>query len=231
MKRKNKKIGTVILSVLALTVITLLGLMCYKQYLRIDELNNIEGEWVRELDLSGKASSEAYKFLNTANGISLSQDEISEAMKDVKVDVTLKFTKSGYHTGDWSESLSKEDYDMARDLAYDTLSSYMRNMIAQRAVAAGYTLSDEELDEKINEAFGSDLKEYFLTNGPVLLDDFDTLNVEINRSGTYEVFNGELIRYFNGVSYGTSFSKTQNSLIIDETTENGMRTYLYAFKG
>lgn len=227
MRKRRNRIGTVLLSVLALTVITLLGLICYKQYLLIEQQNKIEGLWAYEMDLSKTASEEAYKFLSGANGISLSKDDVEEAMKDVKVKVSLEFTEDKRHFGTYKETLLKEDYDAAFDLAYEKMASLMAGIMEERLTTAGIELSTEEFEKKIVETFDMPLKEYFEKNGPVLLENFDDLNVRINRSGEYEASDGKLVRYFMSVPYESSFSKTDNVLMIEDYVGDETKTYIY----
>lgn len=227
MEKKKSRIGTVLLVILALTVITLLGLICYRQYLMIEQQNNIEGMWVYELNLSEKASEEAYRFLSGANGISLSKEDVDEVMKDVKVRVCLEFSPGGKNCGTYKETLLKEDYDAAYNLAYEKMADMMTGIMSERLTAAGVELSKEDLERKIEEIFGMPLKEYFEKNGPDLLEDFDTLNVEINRSGDYEASYGKLIRYFMSVPYESSFSKTNKVLMIEDYSSDEAKTYIY----
>lgn len=225
-----RKVANILLIISALILIGLMGLVSYKFYEKSQEVNKIQGSWIRSIDIQNEIVEIAYDYLSWADGNTIDKAYVKDKVGVVSLDINLTFTSTGKNIGVFTQEMTKESYDIAYQKAYKALEESMRQIIVLRLEAAGFDVSDEtKVDALIAEALGESLDFYMIKMGPKLIEEFEKLNGDYSDTGTYQIVDGLLI--MDGVlpHNKANVARVKDRLYFEEIQEgeNEAAVYIY----
>ena len=193
----GKIIKNTIVTILLLTLGVSTALLAYLYFFASDD-KNLSGEWTANLDMSENAAVTAYNWLQDIEAVSVSLEDIENDMQMLTVQVNLSFEQTDSAAGTFRCCVSPESYDACKLAAYEAFAGEFRELLAQRLYMAGYTDStdEESVEALVTETFGMDTVSYLMSYAPALLPSLEELQVKYDGSGTYEVSDDILFRWF-----------------------------------
>lgn len=200
----KKTIKNVILTILLLTLCASTAFLAYLHFFASDD-KNLSGEWSAHLDMTEQAAVTAYSWLQDIEAVSISLEEIENDMRGLTVQVNLFFEQTESAKGTFQCYVSPESYDACKQAAYEKFAAAFQELLAQRLTMAGCTDSTDEeaMEALVRETFGMDTVSYLISYAPALLPSLEELQSEYDGSGTYEVTDDILFRWFD-VDGGTA---------------------------
>ena len=193
----GKIIKNTIVIILLLTLSASTAFLVYLHFFASDD-KDLSGEWTANLDMSENAAVTAFNWLEDIEAVSVSLEDIKNDMQMLTVQVNLSFEQADSAAGTFRCYVSPESYDACKRAAYEICAGECRELWAQRLQMAGYTDSTDEeaVEALVMETFGMDTVSYLMSYAPALLPSLEDLQSEYDGSGTYEVSDDILTRYF-----------------------------------
>ena len=231
----GKIIKNTIVTILLLTLSASTAFLAYLHFFASDD-KDLSGEWTANLDMSENAAVAAYNWLEDIEAVSVSLEDIENDMQWLTVQVNLTFEQTDSAAGTFQCYVSPESYDACKQAAYEAFAGEFRELLAQRLYMAGYTDStnEEEVEALVTETFGMDTVSYLMSYAPALLPSLEDLQSEYDGSGTYEVSDDILFRWFEadgGTVLKTEyFIRKDSSLILPKDSTPVESDTLKAFE-
>lgn len=135
--------------------------------------------------MSEEAAARAYIWLNQMEDMALSYEEIKERMGEISLKIVLT---PGEEKNTYVQSLDGDTYTECMKQAQNGLAASFRDAVRQRFSDAGYEgeISDEMLDEMMQEEYGVSVSEYLALCEVQLLPDLEELTETYSGEVTYE---------------------------------------------
>lgn len=200
MKNTVKNI-VVILLILTLGAST--ALFAYLHFSRSDD-NDLSGEWVAGLDVSGQAAVTALGWIQEIEAVSVSLEDMQSRMAGLTVQVKMTLEQTGRAGGTFRCTVLPESYASCRQEAYEAFAAVFRELLAERLRMAGYSggTDTESVEALVTETFGMSTVAYLMTCGPALLPPLEELQARYDGGGAYEAEDGVLTRRYEGGGTG-----------------------------
>lgn len=194
----GKIIKNTIVTILLLTLSAATAFLAYLHFFASDD-KNLTGEWTANLDMSENAAVTAFNWLEDIEAVSVSLEDIMNDMQWLTIQVNIDFEQTGTAAGTFRCYVSPESYDACKRAAYEAFAGEFRALLAQRLHMAGYTDSTdgEAIEALVTETFGMDTVSYLMSYAPALLPALEELQEKYDGSGTYEVSDDILTRWFD----------------------------------
>ena len=204
----GKIIKNTIVTILLLTLGAFTAFLVYLHFFASDD-KDLTGEWTANLDMSENAAVTAFNWLEDIEAVSVSLEDIEKDMQLLTIQVNLVFEQTDSAAGTFRCYVSPESYDACKQAVYEIFAGEFRDLLAQRLHMAGYTDSTDEeaVEALVMETFGMDTVSYLMFYAPALLPPLEELQEKYDGSGTYEVSDDILTRYFE--SDGNVILKTE----------------------
>ena len=177
---------------------------------------NIAGSWYREVDLTESVDKRMCAWLGT---------ETVEGLDPVKVKVVLNIEETDTDAlYNYSISLDEESYKEAYDTARAGMADEINRLVLTKTGQAGYNLSDEEEAQSVvEEALGMSLDDYIKEYLPALLSEYDDLNKDYARSGSFSLNDSQITWNTDGEEMQETWVMQDNLLIFSGTTDRVYR--------
>lgn len=215
----GKIIKNTIVTILLLTLSVSTAFLVYLHFFAPDD-KDLSGEWTANPDMAEYAAVTAFNWLEDIEAVSVSLEDIENDMRGLTVQVNLAFEQTGSAAGTFRCYVSPESYDACKQAAYEAFAGEFQELLTQRLHMAGYTDSTDEeaMEALVTETFGMDTVSYLMSYAPALLPSLEDLQEKYDGSGTYEVSDDILFRWFD-VDGGTIlkteyFIRKESSLIL-----------------
>lgn len=215
----GKIIKNTIVTILLLTLSVSTAFLVYLHFFASDD-KDLSGEWTANLDMTEYAAVTAFNWLEDIEAVSVSLEDMENDMQRLTVQVNLAFEQTGSAAGTFKCYVSPESYDACKQAAYEAFAGEFQELLTQRLHMAGYTDSTDEeaIEALVTETFGMDTVSYLMSYAPALLPSLEDLQEKYDGSGTYEVSDDILSRWFD-VDGGTIlkteyFIRKESSLIL-----------------
>ncbi len=204
----GKIIKNTIVTILLLTLSASTAFLAYLHFFASDD-KDLTGEWTANPDMTEDAAVTAFNWLEDIEAVSVSLEDIESDMQGLTIQVNLVFEQTDSAAGTFRCYVSPESYDACKQAAYEVFAGEFKELLAQRLHMAGYTDSTdgEAIEALVTETFGMDTVSYLMSYAPALLPSLEELQSEYDGSGTYEVSDNILFRYFE--SDGNASLKTE----------------------
>ena len=231
----GKMIKNTIVTILLLTLGASTAFLAYLHFFASDD-KDLTGEWTANLDMSENAAVTAYNWLEDIEAVSVSLEDIRNDMQGLTIQVNLTFEQTDSAAGTFRCYVSPESYDACKQAAYEIFAGEFQELLAQRLHMAGYTGStdEEEIEALVIETFGMDTVSYLMSYAPALLPSLEELQEKYDGSGTYEVSDDILFRWFEadgGTVLKTEyFIRKDSSLILPKDSSPVESDTLEAFE-
>ncbi len=185
---------------------------------RIRVLSAFRGDYVRSVDITDRVVAKAALWLADVEGADISEEWIMGKTEGIDALVNLNFDPNGPLSGTFTEGLDGPDFAGCREESSALVCDCLRELIIKRLEAVGYgeNLSDDAADALINEALGMGLPAYLENIGVNTAPDFDLLEDDIARSGSYKIRGNRIIWEREGAECKDRFSTGKGVLVIDE---------------
>lgn len=213
MNNKKKQITLVpLVVVLILIIITGAGLFYYKFYLagRMKHL----GKWNRQADLTNYVTESVGKWLGDA--------QMAGTVNYGDDKVTIKVTLSVDAGGKFAETISEQDYEIARiqakKIAAAGLESFLNNRL--EFANAGSENTGKSVDDLALEALGMTLQEYVDEYAPELIPSREVLQKTILINGTYSINNDIITIVTPGKTTASDYVAGDGYFILSNETED-----------
>lgn len=180
-KRRGGSAFAVILIILLIAALTVLGAKAYLQYRTLDSIEGTHEEYV---DITESVAAGAEEWLEDVEGVTVTVQDISECMGELKITVVTECTLDSYDNLTVTRQVDRTSYDECRDQAYAGVSEYYKNIIRQRLSAAGINAENADIDAITEEATGMDVEEFVEQSLPDLFPDYEALNEELTAGET-----------------------------------------------
>lgn len=164
-----------------------------------DSDRNLSGEWTASLDMTDQAAVTALGWLQDIEAVSVSMQDMENAMQGLGIEVRLTFEQTARSGGTFRCRVLPESYDACSQAAYEAFASAFRELVAERLRMAGYAGSTDEeaVETLVTETFGMSTVSYLMTCGPQLLPSMEELQSQYDGSGTYQAAGDILTRQFD----------------------------------
>ena len=231
----GKIIKNTIVTILLLTLSASTAFLVYLHFFASDD-KDLAGEWTANLDMSENAAVTAFNWLEDIEAVSVSLEDIENDMQMLTVQVKLSFEQADSAAGTFRCYVSPESYDACKQAAYEIFAGEFRELLAQRLQMAGYTDSTDEgaIEALVSETFGMDTVSYLMSYAPALLPPLEELQEKYDGSGTYEVSDDILTRYFeadgNVILKTEYYIRKDSSLILPKDSSPVESDTLKAFE-
>ncbi len=194
----GKTIKNVVFILLLLTLSTSTAFLAYIHFFA-SEGQELSGAWRTELDMSERAAFTALSWLQEAEAVSVSLEEMEAYMDELTIEVNMTFEQTGHDGGTFRCNVVQESYDACRQRAYEGFAAAFRELLVKRLQMAGYTggTDEEALEALVTETFGMSTVSYLMSCAPALLPSLEELQALYDGSGTYEAAEGILTRQFD----------------------------------
>ncbi len=202
MSRNNrtKKRTPLIVTLILISISLLCGCLffVYKEY----KSSNIAGEYTGYVDLSEDFALRAYTFLADIEDVNVSYLDVLDAYKDCGIQSSISFGKELLsNMGTYSISVDEETYKGVIDEGYVTLANLMEGYISVRLATEGYDYPDNEREELIKNALGSELTDYLKNTFTDIFVPYETIAENYNDSGSFVLNDDRLILGSEECSY------------------------------
>lgn len=210
-RRKIKRIITTAACVVLAVLITVGSI-------RIRVLTAFSGDYVRNIDITDRVVAKTALWLADVEGADITEEWIWSKTDGIDARVNLSFDPSGPLSGTFSEEIDAPYYAQSREESTALLCDCIRELIIKRLTAVGYgdNITDEAADELITGALGMPLPAYLENIGVSVIPDFDTLEEDTGRSGSYKIRGNRIIWERDGSECRDRFSTGRKILVIDE---------------
>lgn len=230
----GKIIKNTIVTILLLTLSASTAFLTYLHFFASDD-KDLSGEWTANLDMTEYAAVSAFSWLQDIEAVSVSLEDVKNDMQGLTVQVNLTFAKTDSAAGTFQCYVSQESYDACKQAAYEAFAGEFQELLAQRLHMAGYTDSTDEeaIEALVTETFGMDTVSYLMSYAPALLPSLEDLQEKYDGSGTYEVSDDILTRYFeadgNVILKTEYYIRKDSSLILPKESGSPFDAALSAF--
>lgn len=191
----------------------------------VSDNKNLSGEWTAELDMTQQAAVTALSWLQDIEAVSVSLEDMESYMQDLTVQVELAFEQTSKAGGTFQCNVLPESYEACNQAAYEAFARAFQELLAERLRMAGYTdgIDGEAMEELVTETFGISTVSYLMSYGPELLPSLEELQVQYDGSGTYEVTEDILTRWFEDggavTARAESYIRKESLLILSGTAD------------
>lgn len=168
--RERRHIKNTLLVILFLTLLTVNVFLVYLHFFA-SEGGNRSREQSMELNMSDRACSAAYDWLQDIEGVPVSLEDLESRMQGLTVRIVLTPDRDPGSEGSMRCSVVQDSYESCEQAAYEALAGAFRELLAERLLMAGYpgSVDDEALEALAEEAFGMSTVSYLKSCGPSLL--------------------------------------------------------------
>ncbi len=231
----GKIIKNTIVTILLLTLSASTAFLVYLHFFASDD-KDFSGEWTANLNMTEDVAVTAFNWLEDIEAVSVSLEDIENDMQGLTVQVNLAFEQTDSAAGTFRCYVSPESYDACKQAAYEIFAGEFRELLAQRLHMAGYmdTADEEAIETLVTETFGMDTVSYLMSYAPALLPSLEDLQERYDGSGTYEVSDDILFRYFesdgNVILKTEYFIRKDSSLILPKDSSPVESDTLKAFE-
>ena len=197
----KKIIKNAILIILLLSLSISTALLTYLHFFASDD-KDLSGEWTANLDMTEQAAIAALGWLQDIEAVSVSMEDMESYMETymhgLTIRVNLSFEQTANDEGIFRSYVSPESYEACNQAAYEAFAEAFQDLLAERLHMAGYADSadKEAIEALVTETFGMSTVSYLMSYGPVLLPSLEELQERYDGSGTYQVTDDILTRYF-----------------------------------
>ena len=212
----GKVVKKIILILLILSLGISTAVLSYLQFFKSDD-RNLAGEWTAELDLTEQAAVTAFIWLQDIEAVYVSFQDVESGMQKLTVQINLELEATTGIEGTFRCSILPESYDMCEQAAYEAFAESFRELLAERLRMAGYTggTDKEDIEVLVTETFGMSTVSYLMTYGPALLPSLEDLQAQYDGSGTYEIADGIMTRWYdNGTIKTENYVRENASLVL-----------------
>ncbi len=206
MRRKKKRGNGILLFFMIISVSLIVVLVC----MLLLKLRDSRKEPVYvSVSMSEEAAARAYVWLNQIEDMPLSYTEIKEMMGDIRLELVL--TPAG-EKGKYTQALAEDTFADCQEKAQNGLEKAYREVARYRFLAAGKEeeISDDMLDDMMQEAYGVSVSEYLSFCDVQLMPTLEELT---------EMYSGEVTN---------EYGQKNNSLFVDFRIDDTGDSPLYA---
>ena len=179
-RTRKKRKSPILFIIIILILLTLIALLVYEHFFPRQYLPT--GTWVYEDDLTAHTSEVIDSWISTADYDI--ETTVKDSYEKVHVSIILQIDTEGTY----NQRVDKDSYDAAKKAAYHDLKTALESLINARFASLGMTdengVSDEEIDELMQEAVGMSTAEYLRKAVSDILPDYETYAQSYECSGT-----------------------------------------------
>lgn len=183
LRKKAKHANTIlVLSVLLMSITLSAVLVCMLAW----KVRSSQKEPLYEyVSMSEEAAARAYIWLNQIEDMPLTYTEIKQMMGDIHLTLVLNPTEE---KGKYARTLADGTVSDCQNRAWNGLEEAYREVVRYRLMADGQkeSISDEEMDELMREAYGVSVAEYLASCEVQLLPAIEELTEAYLREAVYE---------------------------------------------
>ena len=196
-RTRKKRRSPILFIIIILILLTLIALLVYEHFFPRKYLP--AGTWVYDDDLTAYTSEVIDDWISTADyDIEV---PVKDSYEKVRVSIILQIDADGTY----KQNVDKDSYDIAKKAAYHNLKTALEALINARFTALGMAdetgVSDEEIDELMQEAVGMSTAEYLRDAVSDILPDYETYAQNFECSGTCMLDGGRIIFTHDGGGY------------------------------
>jgi hypothetical protein len=179
-RTRKKRRSPILFIIIILILLTLIALLVYEHFFPRQYLP--AGTWVYEDDLTAYTSEVIDDWISTADYDI--ESTVKDSYEKVRVSIILQIDTEG----NYNQCVDKDSYDAAKKAAYHDLKIALESLINARFAALGIAdengVSDEEIDELMQEAVGMSTAEYLRKAVSDILPDYETYAQAYECSGS-----------------------------------------------
>ncbi len=223
MKKRKNIVPIIILLLIVLILISVMGIWAINSALSA----RIDGEYIRQIDLSDECAESAYDFLSSIENVDFSYEEIHNSYEDICIGEHIRFMPERLSLGEgtYIEFIPEEDYNAKRDEFYSILSGYIKNAVDERLIMEGYSYSQDESAALTDDALGMELEEFLKENFSDLFVSYESLTEAFPSDRMSYVCNKGMIQ-FGGLDHPAEYTVLKNKdLIITGIDDESARIY------
>lgn len=186
---------------------------------------DFSGVWTAELDMTEEAAVTALSWLQDIEAVSISLEDMESYMQDLTVQVELTFEQTSGAGGTFQCNVLPESYEACNQAAYEAFARAFQELLTRRLHMAGYTdrIDEEVIEDLVTETFGMSTVAYLMSYGPDLLPSLENLQMQYGGSGTYEVTEDILTRWFEDggavTARAESYIRKESLLVLSGTAD------------